>query len=116
MRLRRSAETNSDCRQIEYWRSGFQSPFQTMGQGIRFEWLSEQTHRTDGCRSCFKPRLCMRGYHDHGHAGAMSQEPPHKIKAAHTGHENICDDAVVSFCSVAIDKVFCRCKPARAIS
>src|SRR5215471_11656934 len=62
-------------RQIE-WRSGFKSLFQTVCQGIRLEWLSEHTHRTDGSSSCFQPRLFMRGYHDHGQPGAMSQESP----------------------------------------
>src|SRR5262249_46236476 len=97
-------------------RSDFQSPFQTVGQGIRFEWLSQQAYRTDGCCSCFQPRLSICGYHDHEHAGVMNQEPPREIKAAHAGHVNIGDETVVRFCSVASDNFFCRCKPTRAIS
>src|SRR5262245_49055042 len=54
------------------WRSSPQGPVKTVRHGIRFEWLSEQTHGTDSYSSCFQPRLWIRGCHDHGQAGVMS--------------------------------------------
>src|SRR5262245_57181368 len=53
------------------WRSAFQGPFQTVSHGMRFEWLSEQTHRTDGRSSCFQPRLCISRCDDHWQTGVM---------------------------------------------